>query len=129
MATPILAAPAVTYTPTQRCTPFLGGSKQVNGVQQQRADQLIAAFEDDYPAVLVDPKRVEAASISPAILQKIVSDLACLATQPGADPFVPEQAAALFASRRYGAQAFAILARNANARFAKQMRSYTAVRR
>ena len=129
MATPTLAAPAVTYAPTQRCTPFLGDAKQISGVQQQRADQLIAAFEVNYPAALVDPKRVEAASISPAILQKIVSDLACLATQPGADPFVPEQAAALFASRRYGAQAFDILARNGNTRFAKQMRSYTAVRR
>ena len=132
VSTPVTARPTmavISYTPTQHCTPFVGSARRVNGVQQQHADMLIDAFEKDYPAALVDPDRVESAVVSPATLKAIVADLACLATQPGGDPFVPDQAAALFASKRYGAQAFALLAKSGNARFAKQMRDYTAVRR
>ncbi len=123
----LIAAPAgartqapVIYTPSLRCT---AATATASG--QARADALIAAFEREYPAALVDPARVEQAMIAPATLQVIVANLACLSKQPGADPFVPEQAAALFASRRYGKAAFALLARTREARFARQMRDYT----
>ena len=120
---------SVAYTPSMKCTPFTGSAKITSGVQQQRADALIAAFERDYPAALVDPSRVERALLDSATLARIVNDLACLSTQPGADSFVPEQAAALFASKRYGKAAFALLAKRGQARFARQMRAFVAVGR
>jgi hypothetical protein len=119
----------IDYAPTIRCVPFVGNKNAATAVQQQRADALIAAFEAAYPPALGDPARVEIATVLPATLKAIVAELACLSTHPGADPFVPEQAAALFASKRYGKTAFALLAQSGNARFARQMRSYIAVRR
>jgi hypothetical protein len=136
IALALLAAPAtarvptsIAYQPSMACTPYTGSKTVMNGVQQQRADALIAAFERDYPAALVNPARVEGALLDPVTLARIVDDLACLSTQPGADPFVPEQAAALFASKRYGKAAFALLAKKGQLRFAKQMRAYVVVGR
>ena len=119
----------IDYAPTLRCTAFVGAKNAPTRVQQQRADALIAAFEKAYPSGLVNPSRVDTAAIPPTTLKVIVEQLACLSTHPGADPFVPEQAAALFASKRYGKTAFALLAKSGNARFARQMRRYTGVRR
>lgn len=118
---PTAAAKPVSYTPSFRCS---------EPVTQAAADAMLAAFEKDYPAALVAPAQVEGAAIPPAVLERIVADLSCLAGQPGGDPFVPEQAAALFASPRHGAAAFAALERLASAgnqrarRFAVQMRGY-----
>jgi hypothetical protein len=132
----LLAAPAaaripasLAYTTSLACTPYNGSKTVINSAQQQRADALIAAFERDYPANLVDPVKVESTVVAPATLARIVADLACLSTQPGADPFVPEQAAALFASKRYGKAAFTHLVKRGQVRFAKQMRAYVAVPR
>lgn len=123
------ATKIIDYTPALHCTPFVGTKNAPTGAQQRRADALIAAFEKSYPPRLVDPSRVELETIPPTTLKTIVAQLACLSTHPGADPFVPEQAAALFASKRYGKTAFALLAKSGNGRFATQMRSYVAVRR
>ncbi len=117
------------YAPTMRCTPFVGNENVATLAQQNRADALIESFEKAYPPALVDPTRVEIAIVPSATLKTIIVELACLSTHPGADPFVPDQAAALFASKRYGNAAFAVLAESGNARFARQMRSYAAIRR
>ena len=131
----LMAAPAsahgletVSYKPSLICTPYKGSKAVISGAQQQYADRLIAAFERDYPTTLIDPKRIENAAIAPTLFAQIVDHLACLSTQPGADPFVPEQAAALFASKRYGKAAFARLAQTKQAAFARQMRAYVSVR-
>lgn len=119
------AAPAlqpVAYTPSLRCS---GTASQAD------ADAMLAAFEREYPASLVSSAQVEGVKIPPATLDDIVASLSCLAAQPGGDPFVPEQAAALFASKRHGAAAFEAVERLASAgdeparRFAEQMRAYT----
>lgn len=96
---------------------------------QAEADQAIAAFERAYPAALVDPATVERRTVAPAVLTRIIANLPCLAALPGGDPFVAEQASALFASRAHGRAAFAALDRLAAtdpraARFARQMRAY-----
>ena len=115
-------AVAISYAPSFKCT----GA----GTSQAAADRIIAAFEKEYPAALVDPARVEGVAVEPAVLARIVGDLACLASLPGGDPFVADQASALFASPRHGAAAFAALDRlasagdSAAARFARQMRAY-----
>lgn len=111
----------VGYTPTFRCAGI---------ASQEQADAMLAAFETEYPPALVDPARVDGAVLDASTLQRIVADLACLAAQPGADAFVPDQAAALFASRRHGRSAFEALdalAQRGDARakrFAMQMRAY-----
>lgn len=112
----------LSYAPSFECTA---------GASPTAADAMLAAFEADYPKALVDPATVELQQLAPATLQRIVADLGCLAGQVGGDAFIPEQAVALFASRRHGAAAFAaldVLARSGDAaaeRFLVQMRGYT----
>lgn len=116
------ASRAIVYAPSFACGKPVGPAG---------ADAMLAAFETEYPKALVDPAQVELQDVTPATLEHLVADLACLAGQIGGDPFVPEQAAALFASRRYGVAAFAALdalARSGSGeaeRFGVQMRAYT----
>lgn len=116
------ASATVSYAPSFHCSEI---------VTQAAADTMLSAFERDYPASLVAPAQVEGVTIPPATLARIVADLSCLASQPGGDLFIPEQAAALFASRRYGAEAFDAVEKLASEgderarRFATQMRAYS----
>jgi hypothetical protein len=121
--------PVVTYSPAERCTPLVRSARTTTAAELARGDALIAAFERTYPQALVDPATVDTVTIAPPTLRVLVDDLACLSTQPGGDPFVAEQAAALFASKRYGPAAFGWLARTGRTRFAQQMRRYSAARR
>ncbi|TRW17351.1 hypothetical protein [Glacieibacterium frigidum] len=121
---PATTTAPLAYAPTFRCEGL---------VDAAAADAMLAKFEAEYPKPLVSPALVEGQRIAPATLTRIVTDLSCLAAQIGGDPFVPEQAAALFASRRHGADAFAALDRLAvsdeqAARFRDQMKAYIAAR-
>lgn len=79
------------------------------GATAGEANALLASFRADYPAELRKRRSVEKAALAPAQLQDLVTGLACLSTWPGADPLVADTARPLFASKRYGAQAFAML--------------------
>lgn len=70
---------------------------------------VVADFERSYPAEYRRASLLKKAAISPDELRATVTGLACLARWPGAEQVVPEAATPLFASKRYGSQAFETL--------------------
>lgn len=95
-------------------------------------DKLEDDLEKHYPVALVEAARVEHVYLVRAQLAQIVMYLACL-SKSSRGAFVPEQAMALFASKRYGREAFRVLERESATRggdakdakfFLWQMRQY-----
>jgi hypothetical protein len=70
---------------------------------------LSADFDRSFPEDYRHVSRIAKMSIPPQELKRLVTGLACFATRPGAEKMVPEAAAALFASKQYGAASFAAL--------------------
>ena len=90
------------------------------------------AFYRRYPTSLADPKGVDHVTLDAAAIDNVVGYLACVATLTDGDPTVADNAAALFASPRHGAAAFAALTARAHAdtpegkgaaRFLQQMKA------
>ncbi len=93
------AAPAAA---SPRCTP----GAQVSPGEQAAA---LAEFEDGFPAAYGKERELRRMTLSPPELRQLVTGLACLASWPAAQEVVPDRAVPLFASKRLGAQAFAML--------------------
>lgn len=70
------------------------------------SDARLAEFDRAYPREWRRRGGIKDVEFTPAELRRAVTGLACLSTWPGADPLVPDAAAALFASRRHGTAAF-----------------------
>ena len=70
---------------------------------------VVADFQRDYPVSYRKISTLKKTEIAPEELRATVTGLACLARWPGAQDVVPEAATPLFASKRYGADAFAAL--------------------
>ena len=118
------------------CAPYAKPTDRPTPEELAVADRLVNAFERSYPKALAGEASVERTPLGSDALARLVADLACVSSHPGADPFVPEQALALFASKRHGRAAFAALnalarseaaspaLRSAARAFERQMRSY-----
>jgi hypothetical protein len=87
---------------TPRCTP----GTQVSAGEQGAA---VAAFEEGFPAAYGDERRLRRMELPASELRQLVTGLACLASWPAAQEVVPDRAVPLFASKRLGPQAFAML--------------------
>ncbi len=88
-------------------------------------------FEQQYPAALINPATVDEQSLTANDIAKIAGFAACAAAKTDFEPFVADNASALFASKTHGAAAFAALERlsrepgfegTAAKAFAEQMR-------
>lgn len=86
----------------QRCVP----GAQVPAAEQASA---LAAFEDGFPATYGDQRRLRRMDLPAPELRHLVTGLACLAGWPVAQDVVPDRAVALFADKRLGPRAFAML--------------------
>jgi hypothetical protein len=76
----------------------------------QRSPELLdAALAETLPLDLRRRGGIRRAELDGEVLEGTVADLACLAAWPGGDPKVRKAATPLFASKRYGAAAFAAL--------------------
>ncbi|MET0376047.1 MAG: hypothetical protein ABW128_17540 [Rhizorhabdus sp.] len=83
----------------------------VPGAQVPAGEQAatLAAFEDGFPSSYGSERALRRADLSPAELRDLLTGLACLASWPAAQEVVPDRATALFASKRWGPRAFAML--------------------
>ena len=70
---------------------------------------VVQQFEAEYPAQYRRQASLRRAQITPEELRATVTGLACLSRWPGAQKVVPEAATPLFASKRYGPAAFAVI--------------------
>ncbi len=71
--------------------------------------EALAEFEQQYPADYRRLKTLKRTQIAPDDLRTTVVGLACLARWPGAQDVVPRAATPLFASKRHGPAAFAVI--------------------
>lgn len=76
-------------------------------------EALLAAFNTDYPATLVNEATVEGVSISEPEMERLTAYLACVADLTDYFPEVADGALALYASKRHGAAAFHALQQHA----------------
>ena len=104
-----------------------------NSLSLKNADEVSDLFEKQYPTALVDVNIVDEQSLTSDDMAAIVRFAACAAAQTDFEPFVADNASALFASKKHGNAAFAALekiSRNpgfegkAAKEFAAQMRAY-----
>ena len=109
----LLGAGPTARAQPEACEPATGKPGSESDAELARTDRLVAAFEKRFPKALRSKTGAERASLTPSVLDALVRELACLASLPGGDPFVPETATTLFASKRHGRAAFAILDRMA----------------
>ncbi len=102
-------------------------------LEQGSPDTVATLFEQHYPAPLVSPDTVDDIELSVADLDSLTAFAACAAAKNDYEPFVADNASALFASKRHGAAAFAALRRaaagsgfaaDAAQEFGDQMRRY-----
>lgn len=94
------AARDVTVAP--RCVP---------GAQVPAGEQAatLAAFEDGFPSSYGHARALKRLDMTPAELRDLLTGLACLSSWPAAQEVVPDRATALFADKRWGPRAFAML--------------------
>ncbi len=102
-------------------------------LQSLSPDAAADVFEKQYPSKLVDPATVDSVTLTASEIEAIALFAACAAARTGYEPFVADNASALFASTRHGNAAFAALKRLSRApgiegkaakAFDDQMRDY-----
>jgi hypothetical protein len=104
-----------------------------DSLQLQNADGASDLFEKQYPPALIDPNSVDEQTLTPDDMAAIVRFAACAAAKTDFEPFIADNASALFASKKHGNAAFAVLEKmsrtagfeaKAAKDFANQMREY-----
>lgn len=105
--------------------------------EKSSSDDGADLFEQHYPPELIDPGTVEDTTLYAADLDTVTGFAACAAAITDYEPFVADNALALFASKKHGAAAFAALQRaavgstfaaKAAREFSSQMREYVKAR-
>ncbi len=83
----------------------------VPGAQVPASEQAatLAAFEEGFPSSYGDARALKRLEMTPPELRDLLTGLACLASWPAAQEAVPDRATALFADKRWGPRAFAML--------------------
>ncbi len=106
---------------------------ECDSLQSQSADAVAALFETKFPPQIIDPKTVDAVQLTPEEMEAVTAFAACAAAKNDFEPFIADNATALFTSRVHGKAAFAALDRisrrpgfigPAAKAFAKQMRGF-----